>query len=60
MHIKYKEIFLVNRIISDIIAMTVCAVVGGAEGWSDVELFVKCKYEWFQIQRGCVPATGVR
>ena len=32
----------------DIIAMTVCAVVGGAEGWSDVELFVKCKYEWFQ------------
>ncbi len=32
----------------DIIAMTVCGVVGGAEGWSDVELFVKCKYEWFQ------------
>ena len=28
--------------------MTICAVVGGAEGWSDVELFVKCKYEWFQ------------
>ena len=32
----------------DIIAMTICAVIGGAEGWSDVELFVKCKYEWFQ------------
>ena len=32
----------------DIIAMTICAVIGGAEGWSDVELFVQCKYEWFQ------------
>ncbi len=32
----------------DIIAMTICAVIGGAEGWSDVELFVKCKYEWFR------------
>ena len=27
----------------DIIAITVCAVVGGAEGWRDVELFAKCK-----------------
>ena len=32
----------------DIIAMTVCAVIGGAEGWCDVELFGKCKYEWFK------------
>lgn len=32
----------------DIIAMTICAVIGGAEGWDDVELFVQCKYEWFQ------------
>ena len=32
----------------DIIAMTICAVIGGAEGWTDVELFVKCKYEWFK------------
>ena len=28
--------------------MTIRAVIGGAEGWSDVELFVQCKYEWFQ------------
>ena len=28
--------------------MTICAVIVGAEGWSDVELFVQCKYEWFQ------------
>ncbi len=32
----------------DIIAMTICAVIGGAEGWTDVELFVKCKYDWFK------------
>ena len=32
----------------DIIAMTICAVIGGAEGWDDVELFVRCKYEWFR------------
>ena len=32
----------------DIIAMTICAVIGGAAGWSDVELFLKCKYEWFR------------
>ncbi len=32
----------------DIIAMTIRAVIGGAEGWSDVELLVQCKYEWFQ------------
>ena len=32
----------------DIIAMTVCAVVAGAEGWDDMELFAKCKAEWFR------------
>ena len=32
----------------DIIAMTVCAVVAGAEGWDDVELFARCKEDWFR------------
>ena len=31
----------------DIIAMTICAVVAGAEGWDDVELFAQCKEDWF-------------
>ena len=31
----------------DIIAMTICAVVAGAEGWDDVELFARCKVHWF-------------
>ena len=32
----------------DIIAMTICAVVAGAEGWDDVELFARCKEDWFR------------
>ena len=32
----------------DIIAMTICAVVAGAEGWDDVELFARCKVHWFR------------
>ena len=31
----------------DIVAMTICAVVAGAEGWDDVELFAQCKEDWF-------------
>ena len=26
----------------DIVAMTICAVVAGAERWDDVELFAQC------------------
>ena len=32
----------------DIIAITICAVIGGEEGWNDVELFAKSKYEWLR------------
>lgn len=32
----------------DIVAMTICAVAAGAEGWTDVALFVKRQYDWFQ------------
>ena len=32
----------------DIITMTICGVVAGAEGWDDVELFAQCKAEWFR------------
>ena len=28
--------------------MTICAVVAGAEGWGDVELFAQCKEDWFR------------
>ena len=31
----------------DIIAMTICAVVAGAEGWDDIELFARYKVHWF-------------
>lgn len=32
----------------DIITITLCAVIGGAETWTDIELFGKCKYDWFK------------
>ena len=32
----------------DIITITLCAVISGAESWSDIELFGHCKYDWFK------------
>jgi predicted transposase YbfD/YdcC len=32
----------------DIISIAVCAIICGAEGWADVELFAKCKYDWLK------------
>ena len=32
----------------DIISITICAVICGAEGWADIELFAKCKYDWLK------------
>ncbi len=30
----------------DIIVMTICAVIAGAESWDDIELFGEAKREW--------------
>jgi predicted transposase YbfD/YdcC len=32
----------------DIIAITICAVIGGADGWPDVEEYGRCKQEWLE------------
>ena len=32
----------------DIISIAICAVICGAEGWSDVELFGRSKYDWLR------------
>ena len=32
----------------DIISIAICAVICGAEGWTDIELFAKCKYHWLK------------
>ena len=32
----------------DIITITLCAVISGAESWNDIELFGQCKYDWFK------------
>jgi len=32
----------------DMIVVAICAVICGADGWSDIELFGNSKYEWFK------------
>ncbi len=32
----------------DIITITICAVICGADGWNDIELYGKCKYRWLK------------
>jgi predicted transposase YbfD/YdcC len=32
----------------DIIAIAVCAVIGGADTWVDIEIFGRCHRDWFQ------------
>ena len=32
----------------DIITITICAVIWGADGWNDIELYGNCKYKWLK------------
>lgn len=32
----------------DVVFLTVCATIGGAQGWEDIELFGEAHLEWFQ------------
>ncbi|MDJ0572432.1 MAG: ISAs1 family transposase [Pleurocapsa sp. MO_192.B19] len=32
----------------DIITITICAVISGAESWDDIEYFGHCKYDWLK------------
>ncbi len=41
----------------DVIVLCVCAVVSGAEGWSDIEEFGRTKLEW--LRRYVPLANGV-
>jgi hypothetical protein len=31
----------------DVITIAICAIIAGAEGWTDMELFGQTKEEWF-------------
>ena len=33
----------------DIIVIAICAVIGGADGWEDIERFGKAKEKWFRV-----------
>ena len=34
--------------LEDVLAITICAVICGAEGWSDIELFGRSKQQWLK------------
>ncbi len=34
--------------LEDILAITICAVICGAEGWNEIELFGQCKQQWLE------------
>ena len=34
--------------LEDILAITICAVICGAEGWTEIELFGRSKYTWLK------------
>ena len=38
----------------DVIFLTVCTAIGGAQGWEDIELFGEAHLEWFQ-RNGLLP-----
>jgi predicted transposase YbfD/YdcC len=42
--IQYK----VRHKLMDIIVITICAVISGADGWTEVEEYGKAKYEWLK------------
>ena len=37
-----------KHLLLDIIALAICAVIGGAEGWEEIEDFGKDKHEWLK------------
>ncbi|MGC1220146.1 MAG: ISAs1 family transposase, partial [Phormidesmis sp.] len=41
------EYFIGHRLL-DIVALTICAVVCGAEGWEDIEAYGRSKLEWLE------------
>jgi len=41
-----RTAYLVEHRLLDIIALTICAVVCGAEGWEDIEAYGRSKHEW--------------
>ena len=37
-----------RHLLTDIIMISICAVICGAEGWEDIEEFADARQEWFE------------
>lgn len=40
--------YLIEHKLLDIIGITICAVIGGAESWVEIEQYGHSKFEWLQ------------
>ena len=52
--------YLVEHRLLDIIGLTICAVICGADTWVDIELYGKAKEEWltsFLVFPNGIPST---
>ena len=43
-----RTAYLIEHRLLDIVALTICAVVCGAEGWEDIEAYGRSKLEWLK------------
>lgn len=43
-----RTAYLIEHRLLDIVALTICAVVCGAEGWEDIEAYGRSKLEWLE------------
>ena len=39
---------MIASILSDILTIVLCAVISGAEGFNDIEMFARCKESFFR------------
>ena len=44
----YRQTWKVEHKLSDILLLTICAVISGAEGWEDIEEYGISKQEWLK------------
>ena len=44
----YRQQSKVDHLLSDILLLTICAIIAGAEGWEDIEDFGNDRLDWLK------------
>lgn len=55
----YRQAWKVEHKLSDILLLTICAVISGAEGWEDIEDFGETHLDFLKQQGGFVHGIPV-